>query len=75
MAVLLAAVDGGLGACLLGSFRGEHAVAEALGVPTDWRLFGAVALGHPDGLDHRSDSLRRKGPPQAERIHRGRWLE
>ena len=49
MTVLLGAVDAGLGACILGSFRGEEELAEALGVPDGWRLFGAVVLGHPDG--------------------------
>jgi nitroreductase len=73
MAVLLGATDAGLGACLLGAFRGEEAVAAALGVPAGWRLFGAVALGHPDGESHRSSSLDRTGPKPADRIHRGRW--
>lgn len=73
MAVLLAAVDAGLGACLLGAFRGERPLARALGVPDPWRLFGAVALGQPDGLGHRSSSLLRSVPSRAERIHRGHW--
>jgi nitroreductase len=73
LAVLLGAVDAGLGACLLGNFRGEEQVASTLGVPGGWRLFGAVALGHPDGLDHRSASLDRPVPEPGRRIHRGRW--
>jgi nitroreductase len=73
MTVLLAAVDSGLGACVLGAFRGEHALATALGVPDGWRLFCAVPLGYPDGRDHRSASLRRETPNAADRIHRGRW--
>jgi nitroreductase len=73
MAVLLGAVDAGLGACILGTFRGEEALAGRLGVPAGWQLFAAVALGRPDSHDHPSPSLRRSGPPAAARIHRGRW--
>ena len=73
MTVLLAAVDAGLGACVLGAFRGESALSARLGVPEGWRLFCAVPLGHPDGKDHRSASLSRSGPDATDRIHRGRW--
>jgi nitroreductase len=73
MTVLLGAVDAGLGACILGAFRGEATLAAALGVPDGWRLFCAVLLGNPDGRDHRSASLERPGPSTAERLHRGRW--
>jgi len=73
MTVLLGAVDAGLGACLLGSFRGEEALAGALHVPDGWVLFASVVLGHPDGDDHRSASLDRPLPAPSERIHRGGW--
>jgi nitroreductase len=73
MAVLLGAVDAGLGACILGTFRGEAELATRLGVPERWRLFCAVALGQPDGQDYPSASLRRPLPPPASRVHRGRW--
>ncbi len=73
MTVLLGAVDGGLGACIMGTFRGEAELAARLGVPEGWRLFGAVLLGHADGRDHRSASVDRAGPTTSERIHRGRW--
>ena len=73
MTVLLGAVDAGLGACVLGAFRGEAELGTRLGVPAGWRLFCAVVLGHPDGRDHRSASLDRPGPAPDERIHRGRW--
>jgi nitroreductase len=73
MAVLLGAVDAGLGACILGTFRGEEALAGSLGIPAGWQLFAAVALGRPDGHDHPSPSLERSGPAAAARIHRGRW--
>jgi nitroreductase len=73
MTVLLAAVDAGLGACILGNFRGEAGLARALGVPGTWRLFCAVLLGHPDGNDHPSRSLTRAGPQTKGRIHRHSW--
>jgi nitroreductase len=73
MALLLGAVDAGLGATILGSFRGEEELARRLGIPPAWRLFCAVVLGHPDGKDHRSASLDRPRPPRSARVHRGRW--
>jgi nitroreductase len=73
MTVLLAAVDAGLGACIMGNFRGEGALARALGVPVGWHLFCAVLLGHPDGNDHPSRSLDRERPQESERVHRGSW--
>jgi nitroreductase len=75
MTVLLAAVDAGLGACILGAFRGEEALAGSLGVPEaeGWRLFCAVALGRPDGNDRRSPSLARRAPSKRQRVHRGGW--
>jgi len=73
MAVLLGAVDAGLGACVLGTFVGEPELAGTLGVPDGWRLFCAVVIGHPDGRDRRSPSLDRPRPPRSARIHRGRW--
>jgi nitroreductase len=73
MTVLLGAVDAGLGACILGAFRGEAELAAQLRVPDEWRLFAAVLLGHPDGRDHRSASLDRSEPRATRRIHRGRW--
>jgi nitroreductase len=73
MTLLLAAVDAGLGTCILGAFRGEDALAARLGVPDGWRLHAAVALGRPDGAGHRSASLGRPGPDRASRIHRRRW--
>jgi nitroreductase len=73
MTVLLGAVDADLGACILGTFRGEVALGDALGVPDGWRLFCTVVLGHPDGKDRRSASLDRARPSAHERVHRSRW--
>jgi nitroreductase len=73
MAVLLQAVDEGLGACVLGNFRGERELARALGVPEQWRLYGAVVVGKPAGEARRSRSLGRRKLPDSERIHHGGW--
>lgn len=73
MTVLLGAVNTGLGACVLGTFRGEEQLGDALSVPGGWRLFCAVALGHPDGNHHRSSSLARSEHSPSSRIRRGRW--
>ena len=73
MAVLLGAVDAGLGACILGTFRGEEELGRRLGVPSGWRLFSAVVVGHPDGRDHRSASLDRPRPGHEDRVHFGNW--
>jgi nitroreductase len=73
MAVLLSAVDAGLGACILGTFRGEAELATRLRVPAEWRLFCALALGRPDGHDRRSPSLDRPHPDPTARVHRARW--
>jgi nitroreductase len=71
--LLLSAVDAGVGACFLGNFRGEEALATALGVPSDRRYLGAVLVGEPGGDDPPSPSLAR-GPRRAEDvIHRNRW--
>lgn len=73
MSLLLQATAEGLGACFLGNFRGEGPLLAALGVPNEWRLFGAVLLGRAGGPDPRSPSLDRPGPAPSARLHRGRW--
>jgi nitroreductase len=71
--LLLAATDAGLGACLLGTFRGETTLRETLGIPRSWRVAGAVLLGHPDGQDPPSGSLQRTWRRSAGLVHRGRF--
>lgn len=69
MAILLAAVDEGLGA----GFLGAHAcpgLAEFLGLPDDVMPIGLVTIGHP-APDRRSSSLDRGR--QADSVHRERW--
>ncbi len=73
MLVLLGATAEGLAAAFLGTFRGESELLGALGVPGGWRIFGAVLLGHPDGQDHPSPSLRRARRPGAGAVHRSGW--
>ncbi len=73
MTLLLGATSEGLGACFLGNFRSEDAILGILGVPAGWRLFGAVALGYPEGDDPRSASLDRRPATTVRRLHYGRW--
>jgi nitroreductase len=73
--MLLAAVDGGVGAlffgippALLPGFR------EQFGVPDAYLPIGAVAIGHPDPANDKGGSsrvIRRKSLD--ELVHRGRW--
>ncbi|MGH9165963.1 MAG: nitroreductase family protein [Acidimicrobiales bacterium] len=73
MAMLLTAVDLGLGALFFGIFKGQAALLEALGVPDGHRPIGAVALGHPSPTDRPSSSTARRRRPMEEVVHRGRW--
>jgi nitroreductase len=72
MAILLTAVDEGLGALFFGIFDGLPALREAFGIPEAFRPIGAVALGWP-APDEPSPSLRRGRRPHHEVVHRGRW--
>jgi nitroreductase len=72
LALLLAAVDEGLGAVFFGLFDRERPVLAALGVPDDRRGLGVVALGHP-APDEPGASARRPRRPLDEVVHRGRW--
>ena len=73
LVMLLAATDAGLGACLLGNFRGEDALADALGVPPGRRYVGAVVMGIPGGDDPPSPSLGRGRRSVNQVVHRGHW--
>ena len=77
MAMLLRAVDLGLGACFFGvpAERAE-AVHAAFGVPADQLGVGVVSLGYapPTGeRGSRGSPARRSRKPAAEVVHRGRW--
>jgi nitroreductase len=71
MAVLLAAVDEGLGA----GFLGVHSIPglrELLGIPSEVSTIGVVTVGHP-APDRRSGSLARGNRPERQVVHRERW--
>jgi nitroreductase len=73
MAILLVAVDHGLGACFFG-VPGERqdALRRHLGVPSDQLSVGVVALGYPDG-GLRGSAVRRTKLPRDVRIRHARW--
>lgn len=72
MAMLLAAVDEGLGALLFGQFTHEPAVRAAFAIPDDVAVLGTVALGHP-APDEPGRSAARPRRPLDEVVHRGAW--
>ena len=71
-ALLLAAVDEGLGALFFGLFDRERAVLDGLGVPADRPGLGVVALGHP-APDEPGASAGRPRRPLGDIVHRGGW--
>jgi nitroreductase len=74
MAMLLAAVDVGLGACFFGLFDHEAALKTALGIPDDVRPVGTIALGHPaPDADRPSRSAARGRRRLDDVVHRGGW--
>jgi nitroreductase len=72
MAILLTAVDEGLGALFFGIFDGLAALRAEFGIPDDYHPIGAVAVGWP-APDEPSPSLQRGKRPAGEVIRRGRW--
>jgi len=72
MAMLLTAVDEGLGALFFGVFDGLPALRAAFGIPDELHPIGALAVGWP-APDEASPSLGRGRRPEGEVIHRGRW--
>jgi len=72
MAMLLTAVDEGLGALFFGVFDGLPALRAAFGIPDELHPIGALAVGWP-ASDEPSPSLGRGRRPEGEVIHRGRW--
>ncbi len=71
--LLVGAIDAGLGACFLGNFRGEEALASALGVPPDRRYLGTVLIGEPGGDDPPSASLARGRRRAEDVVHWRHW--
>ncbi len=73
MAVLLGAVDRGLGAAFLGNFRGEDRLRTSLGVPEGMRWLGAILVGEPSEPDPPSTSAGRPRRTLGDSVHRGGW--
>lgn len=75
MAVLLAAVDEGLGALFFGLFDHEGAVRTELAIPDDRQPLGVIAIGHaaPDDATAPGRSAHRPRPALDEVVHRGGW--
>ncbi|MPZ51260.1 MAG: nitroreductase family protein [Acidimicrobiia bacterium] len=71
MAILLAAVDEGLGA----GFLGEHAIPglrRVLEIPDGTQAIGVITVGHPDPERDRQPGSLERGRSSPE-IHRDRW--
>ena len=74
MAVLLAAVDLGLGACFFGLPPDRtEAVRTAFEVPAEQLSVGVVAVGHPAPGSTSGGRRRRRRKAPAERTHHGHW--
>jgi nitroreductase len=73
MIILLSATAHGLGGWFFGIFDGERALLDHLGVPSDFRAIGAIALGYRTDDELRSSSLKRGRKPAEEVFHWGRW--
>lgn len=72
MAMLLTAVDEGLGSLLFGQFDHEPALRAAFGIPDDVVPLGTIALGHP-APDEPGRSGKRRRRPFDDVVHRGGW--
>ena len=75
MAMLLAAVDEGLGALFFGVFDHAEALLTELGVPAGFEPIGTIALGWPDPSRDRlgRSSAARGRRPLDDVVHRGGW--
>jgi nitroreductase len=73
MLVLLAATANGLGALFFQLHAEEATVCGALGIPTERRLIGAIALGYATSEDPGGSPSRRQRRPFADVVHREGW--
>jgi nitroreductase len=78
MAALLAAVDGGLGACFFGVPPDRvDAVRQAFHVPAEQLSVGVISVGHPAAdaspTSPTGSAARRARRPAGSLVHRGRW--
>ena len=76
MQLQLAVVNEGLGCLFFGVF-GERvdALRREFGIPPEFMPIGAIAIGHADGNDEPSRSLRRGRKSLRETVHFGGWAE
>ena len=72
MAMLVAAVDEGLGALFSGVFHGEGRIRDVFGLPPDLHVVGSLLLGWP-APDRPSPSLARGRRPVGAQVHAGRY--
>lgn len=72
MLILLSAVDEGLGALFFAITQGEDRLLGELGVPSEFRPIGAIALGYPRSRAV-SGSASRGRRSLEEVVHRGHW--
>jgi nitroreductase len=76
MAVLLAAVDQGLGGCFFGVPPDRApAVRDAFAVPDDQLSVGVVSVGYAENVTDRNGSPRSRRPrkPRTDRVHLDKW--
>jgi len=74
MLILLAVVEEGLGATIVGMpERGAGALRDACGVPDDRDAVCVIAVGHPDPGDVRHLEARGRRRPLDDVVHRQRW--
>ncbi len=74
MAMLLAAVDEGLGGWLFGLFGGEQELLRAFGVPEEFRPIGVIGIGYPAAVPgERGSAATRRRRRFVELIHRNGW--
>jgi len=72
MAMLLSAVDEGLGALFFGIFEHEDAVRAAFAIPDTHQPVGTIAIGHPAPDEPGRSATRPRRSPD-DMIHRGAW--
>ena len=72
--LLLLVEEARAGALFFGVFRNRSALGSWLGVPDDFEISGAVAIGWRSGDDRPSGSpTRRTRTPSDQLVHVGRW--
>lgn len=75
MLILLAAIDEGLGGWYFGIVQGETDLLAELGVPDQYALLGAIAIGHrsPDDIKTKGSAYSRTRISADDLIRHGHW--